>query len=288
MQTLNIIGCGNVGRTLGRLWSESGVFRIRHVLNHTLAGGEAAVRFVGAGRAIERVADLGPADAVMMSTPDDLIEECAKRLAESGTIAEGTVVFHCSGALPSAILEQVSGGKWHCASMHPVKSFAEPSLAVESFAGTYCGIEGHPSARTMLQHACRAIGATPLAIDPRFKTVYHAGSVIACNYLTSLLEVAIRCFEKSGIPAETTVRMIGPLAHGTVDNVARLGTARALTGPIARGERAVVAAQCDALGEWDPEIAALYKALGRIAADLSQRQGAADPVDLQAIRELLE
>jgi len=47
----------------------------------------------------------------------------------------------------------------------------------------------------------------------------------------------------------------------TLDNVFRLGTVQALTGPIARGDHVVVAQQVEALGAWDARIAAIYKQL---------------------------
>ena len=287
MPTLTIIGCGNVGRTLARLWAASDTFDIRQVLNRTRQSGRAAVRFVGAGAAIERIADVQTADAVMICTSDDAIEPVAKRLREAGVVADGTIVFHCSGTLPSAVLDEASAGRWRCASMHPIMSFASPSTAVESVAGTYCSLEGDPAALALLQWACHAVGIRTFKIDPRFKTIYHAGSVVACNYLVAIVEVGIRCFQKAGIPEETAIQLIGPIAHATIDNVGRLGTVRALTGPIARGEREVVAAQCEALLQWEPEMAALYKALGRVAAELSEMQGSADREALLAIRELL-
>jgi predicted short-subunit dehydrogenase-like oxidoreductase (DUF2520 family) len=73
----------------------------------------------------------------------------------------------------------------------------------------------------------------------------------------------------------------------TVDNLVKLGPIRALTGPVARGDVSVVARQTEALGEWDPHIRDLYKALGRVALELSAAQGHADPESLAAIRAML-
>jgi len=79
-----------------------------------------------------------------------------------------------------------------------------------------------------------------------------------------------------------------PLVRGTVDNIFRDGTVQALTGPIARGDCAVVSGQLEALDDWDSEIALVYRALGRIALDLSSRRGGASAGDLAALREMLE
>ncbi len=53
MKTINVIGCGKVGRTLARLGTERGVWEVLWVLNRSLASAAGAVEVVGAGRAAE-------------------------------------------------------------------------------------------------------------------------------------------------------------------------------------------------------------------------------------------
>jgi predicted dinucleotide-binding enzyme len=43
MKSINIIGCGRVGKTLGRAWHSSGVYRVQDVLTRSLASAEQAV-----------------------------------------------------------------------------------------------------------------------------------------------------------------------------------------------------------------------------------------------------
>ena len=73
----------------------------------------------------------------------------------------------------------------------------------------------------------------------------------------------------------------------TLGNVFNLGTVQALTGPIVRGDVAVVAHQVEALGAWNPRIAAIYRQLGSIAVELARAQGKADTDALTAIERLL-
>jgi predicted short-subunit dehydrogenase-like oxidoreductase (DUF2520 family) len=288
VRTLNIIGCGSVGQTLGRLWAAHNVFELRCVLNRSLASGQRAVEFVGSGRAIERHEQLEPADAVMISTRDDAIEPSCRELCRTGVLRPGAVVFHCSGSLPSTVLEPAASHGARLASLHPVKSFAQPEQAVATFAGTYCALEGDAEACAFLRLVLQECGAEVFFVRPEAKTIYHAATVFSCNYLVALLEVALRCFEKADVPRETALRIIEPIVGGTVENVFRLGTVEALTGPIARGEVAVVSEQCQVLGRWDDSVRRIYQALGQIAADLSADQRHAGPEDLAAIREILE
>jgi predicted short-subunit dehydrogenase-like oxidoreductase (DUF2520 family) len=49
-----------------------------------------------------------------------------------------------------------------------------------------------------------------------------------------------------------------PLIRATVENWARLGGERALTGPVARGDARTVAAQRQAIAERAPDLLALF------------------------------
>ena len=52
-----------------------------------------------------------------------------------------------------------------------------------------------------------------------------------------------------------------PLVRATVENWARLGPERALTGPVARGDEATVARQRAAVADAAPELIELFDAL---------------------------
>ncbi len=287
MTTLNIIGCGRLGRALARLWAHSHTFEIGDVFDHTLAKSVAAVAVVGGGRAAGSIAAMRSADVWMLAPPDAQITACCGELAHSSLLEAGNIVFHCSGALPSGDLAPARACGAAVASVHPLKSFADPLAAAASFAGTYCAAEGDAGALAVLRPAFARIGAQVSEIDPGAKTIYHAASVIVCNYLPALIETGLRCYEKSGYARDTALRMMEPLVRETLANVFRLGTVNALTGPIARGDHAVVARQVDALGQWEHRIAAIYRELGAVAAELARAQGAADPAHLTRIERLL-
>jgi predicted short-subunit dehydrogenase-like oxidoreductase (DUF2520 family) len=209
-------------------------------------------------------------------------------IAEAGLLRRGDVVFHCSGSLPSSELDAAVRVGARVASVHPLKSFAEPAEAVRTFVGTPCAAEGDRGALQVLVPAFERIGGRVSEIDPRFKTIYHAASVIVCNYLAALLETGLCCYEKAALDRATATRMIEPIVRETLENVLELGTARALTGPIARGDHAVVASHLSALDAWDARVAAIYRELGLIALDLARERGEADGAALDKIRALLE
>jgi predicted short-subunit dehydrogenase-like oxidoreductase (DUF2520 family) len=131
------------------------------------------------------------------------------------------------------------------------------------------------------------LGAQVAQIDPAGKSLYHAASVLVCNDLTALMEGGLRVYEAAGLDRATAQSMIEPLVRETLDNVFALGTVRALTGPVARGDAAVVAGQLDALAALDPRIAAAYRALNAIALDLARAQGGATAAAFDAVAAAL-
>lgn len=288
MKTLNIIGAGRVGRTLASLWEEKRSFAIQDVLDHTLQGARSATAFIGDGRAVSRLQDMRAANAWMLTPPDSAIASCCEQLAQCGSLSPGDIVFHCSGALGSAVLAPAAARGALVASVHPLKSFADPRDAVNSLTGTYCAAEGDRAALDLLRPAFERIGARVSEIDPQFKTIYHAASVIVCNYLTALLETGLRSYEKSGLTRDAALEIMEPLVRETVDNVFKLGTVKALTGPIARGDHEVVARQLGALSAWDAQIGGLYRELGVAALELARVQGEADAGALAKLTEILK
>ena len=287
MKTLNIIGGGRAGRTLARVFALKGVFSIGDLLDRSPEAGAEAVVFIGSGRTVVALAGMRGADVWMLTPPDDQIIACGKELAASGLLKAGNVVFQCSGAMSSRDLAAAIGGGIAVASVHPLKSFADPALAAQTFDGTYCAAEGDAAALAVLKPAFEVCGARVAEIDPAFKTIYHAASVIVCNYLTALLETGIRSYEKAGFKRDDALHVMEPLVRETLDNIFRLGTVDALTGPIARGDQAVVARQVEALAAWDPRVAAIYKELGMVAVELARAQGEADVTALAAIERTL-
>ncbi|QWV94507.1 DUF2520 domain-containing protein [Geomonas oryzisoli] len=287
MKTFSIIGCGAVGKTLGRLLQQSGAVQIRDILTRAAATAQAAADFIGAGRPVVDFGELERADLYLVASSDDAIAACVEGLCRAQLLDRHTTVCHLSGALGSDVLGGAAAMGAQVASVHPVKSFADPAVCVGDFAGTWCGIEGDREAQEILGTLFRGIGGKVFSIDPRFKTVYHAGSVLVCNYLTALLEAGLRAYQKGGVPRETALQVMEPLVRGTVDNVFRVGTAAALTGPIARGDAGVVGRQLDALEGFDTKLALIYRALGSVALELSRERGQASAAGLSAIEELL-
>jgi predicted short-subunit dehydrogenase-like oxidoreductase (DUF2520 family) len=257
---LNLIGAGHVGRVFGRLFAQHGVFQIGQVLTRSQDSARQAVDFIGAGSAVGAYHQLQAAAVHVLAVGDDQIAPACEALARAVPL-DGSIVFHCSGALASDTLQAARDAGALVASVHPIRSFADPAAVAAQFAGTFCGIEGDAGALAVLMPALQAIGAQPVPIDAAAKTVYHAAAVFASNYLVTVLDAALRAYQAAGIPEAVARQLAQPLAAESMANVFRLGAAAALSGPIARGDLATVARQQQAVSQWDADTGALYQAL---------------------------
>jgi predicted short-subunit dehydrogenase-like oxidoreductase (DUF2520 family) len=258
------------------MWARDGVFEIRDVLTRSRDSAAAAVKFIGAGHAVSRLEEMRGAEVWMIATRDDAIVPSCATLAASGKVTPDDIVFHVSGATPSSDLKPVKDRGALVASVHPIKTFTDAEQAVQTFPGTFCSAEGDPGALEVLRPAFESIGAKVFDIAPEMKPIYHAGGVFACNYLAALIEAALRAHEKAGIPRAASLSALEPLVRETVDAIFEQGPAKALTGPIARGDAVTVKRQLARVREWDVNMGELYRGLGLLAVALAETAGKLD------------
>lgn len=268
--TLNIIGAGRLGKTLAYLLHQSGRVHLQAVCNRSLQSAQYAVDFIRAGQAHDDYAKLPTAAIWLLACSDDQLSACCQQLCQQHAFTGQEVIFHCSGALTAQeVLAPAKSLGLHIASIHPIKSFADPQQSVHTFSGTYCGMEGDKTALQQLTALFEAIGAHLLTIKPEAKTLYHAASVIACNYLVALQELSIQTYEQAGVERELAMQILRPIVRGTVENIFSRGTQDALTGPVARGDSHTVEKQLTALQNWNIDYAEAYRLLGGVATQIA-------------------
>lgn len=275
--TLNLIGCGRVGQTLARLWTQQGTLAVQDVLTTRLDHTQTAVAYVGAGRAVASLASMRTAPVWMLAIPDAQLPAMAQSLADQLHHIPPAMAVHCSGALDSAVLAPLRKIGWHVASAHCILSFANVPDAVQQFPGTPCALEGDRDATTTLRPLFSAIGAQCFDVASADKLRYHAAAVFATNFLPVLQTVAEDLWQATGVPPALIAGLRASLLRNAVDNITRLGPPAALTGPAARGDTAAIARQAQALQADDPLVGAAYQALSALALRIAAQRPATTP-----------
>lgn len=272
MTSFNVIGCGRVGQTLAALLHQHTQAQVQDLYSRSFSSAEQAAQFVGAGKPVAELAHMRAADVWLLSVPDAQVGAAAQALADAqGAQLAGALVFHNSGFLSAAELQPVQALGCHVASAHPVLNFASPETGVRQFAGTLCGLEGDAPALAWLHTALSAIGGRCFEIASADKPLYHAAAVFSSNFTVVLQGIAQDAWQSAGVPPELMRPLTEALLKSTVDNVLAMGPAKALTGPAARGDTAVVQAQGKVVKQWNAPAGDLYALLSQLAAELKRK-----------------
>jgi predicted short-subunit dehydrogenase-like oxidoreductase (DUF2520 family) len=199
--------------------------------------------------------DVGDAAVILLCVPDDSIAEVARALPA------GRLVGHCSGATTLAPLAPNEGF-----SLHPLLTVVGDSSSIR-FTGAGCAIAGTSDhALAVARDLALRLGMRPFAVRDEDRDLYHAAATMASNYLVTLEGAAEQLGRLAGVDREH----LAPLVRAAVENWARLGARRALTGPIVRGDESTVTRQREAIARRAGDLLPLWDCLAGATRDLAQ------------------
>lgn len=283
-----VVGCGKVGTALAIYLNAAG-YRAAGVASISLASAKQTARTIGSDRFGDRPWEITPsAEVVFITTPDGAIADTCEALSRNRGFAPGSVVLHCSGALPSTILSAAKTCGAHIGSMHPLQSFASKDYTANPFQGIIISLEGEDRAIETAASASADLGGTCVTIRTQDKTLYHAAAVTASNYLVALLDLALELIGAAGVPAPDRFAVLKPLIEGTLSNIGAVGIPDALTGPIVRGDVETVTRHIEEIERKTPELLDIYKALGFHTVGVAQARGTLSEAAVRQLKALLE
>lgn len=279
---ISIIGAGRVGQTLGHLARKRG-HEITDVVCRSIRSARAAAKFIGEGapKSVSRM-QLSQTDVILISTPDDAIEEAASIISRQLPGKGRFVAFHTSGAKSSDELRLLSQSQISVASCHPLQTFESAARSVGLIPRTWFCIEGEPRAVRVARRLVRDIGARHFEIETEMKSLYHAAAVMASGGVTALASLSLEMLTRAGLAESKAQQALLPLIEATVANIRQLGPERALTGPVRRGDEGTVRLNMKAISELNREWLEIYRLLARRSLALALRAGA----DRQKIKKL--
>ena len=229
------------------------------------------------------------ADIIFICTPDDAISSVCEELYKKKKNTKKTVI-HFSGSKPLNVLKKAKENGDCIASIHPLKSFASIKEAINTLSKTEYGItyidgEGKETTKKIVD----LLEGNSIYVKDEAKTVYHAAACIASNYLVTLIDYAVYINEKIGIKPQTSTRGLLNLIEGTVENIKKLGTNKALTGPIARGDIGTIEDHLKILNNiLKKKNIKIYSTMGEKTADLAKENKWLDKNTYNKIIKLLQ
>ena len=281
-----VIGAGRLGMTLGRLLVRRG-YAPAGLSCRSLGSARQARAFIGAGEpTTSNVKAAARAALVLLATPDREIAAVASELARARLPWAGRIVAHTSGAVSSAALEPLRRRGARVASIHPLASIATARADVD-FRGTPFAIEGDARAVRVLRRLVLSMGGHPVTIPREAKALYHLIACILSNDLVAFLASGFEGARGLGLGARQASRLYLPLIRGTVENVARLGPVKALTGPVSRGDIPTLRLHVEPLRTLPADVRRLHKILTLRSAGLALQAGTITPEVAARIARLL-
>ena len=241
---VGIVGSGRVGTALAGALREAGV----EVEGPLGRGGRPAGR-----------------DAILLCVPDTEIAAAAEVVT-----AAAPLVGHTSGATPLSALAHAGVEAF---GLHPLQTVAHPGVRFEGAGAAVAG--STPEALAFATALAERLGMTPFEIDDEGRAAYHAAASVASNFLVTLEAAAETIAGGAGLEREQARALLAPLVRQTLENIAQLGPEAALTGPVARGDEATVAAQRAAIEETAPQLLDLFDELVRRTRELAGQEAPA-------------
>jgi predicted short-subunit dehydrogenase-like oxidoreductase (DUF2520 family) len=230
---------------------------------------------------------ISEADIIIISVGDERIREVVDRLVSENRLRPHQVLLHTSGV--NAAADILSAARPHVravGTLHPLVSFADPRAAVDHMQEAAFGIEGDEPARAQAERLVRALGARAVFLDAESLPLYHAGAVLASNYVVALADMAQRLLVTAGVPRKDALPALIPLLTSVVQNLAQVGLPGALTGPVERGDVSSVEQHLRALGAKAPELLELYRLVGRDVLRLAREKSNLEPDTVRRLETL--
>lgn len=285
--SIALIGPGRLGQAVTSLLCQQG-YPITAIVGRDRQRTAEAARFIGAElMATTNLNRCAPADIILIATADDQLATTAAQLSETVTLRKTTLLVHCSGLHPAAVLKQSIENDQPTLAMHPLQTFASGEQGKKCLAGCFFSLEGDADAIEQGQHLVTDLGGQSFIIEGAYKARYHAAACMASNFVTTIIDSAAEVLSQCNPHQEIPVAVLGPLIRTAVENSLTLGTEAALTGPIVRGDDGTINSHIEQLQQFHPHLVGLYKQLGLQTVELAERSNRL-PVDKgQLIAQIL-
>ncbi|GAC1328945.1 MAG: hypothetical protein NVSMB13_16350 [Mycobacteriales bacterium] len=280
---VGVVGVGRVGSVLG-----AALARVEHrvvaVSGVSDASRQRAERMLPGVPLLSVEEVVARATVLLLTVPDDALPDLVEGLAQTGAIRPGQLVIHASGRYGIGVLDPVVRRGALPLALHPVMTFTGSSVDLQRLAGASFGVTSPVELRPVAEALVLEMGAEPVWVAEEARPLYHAALAAGANHLVTLVAASADLLREAGV--DEPGRMLGPLLGAALDNALRTGDA-ALTGPVARGDAATVAAHLRALAAAAPEMVPSYVALARLTADRSLAAGTLAPAAAEALLDVL-
>ena len=272
---IGIVGAGRVGAVLGAALRASG-HQVTAVAAESDASRARAAALLPGVRTDKPTAVARSCDLLLLTVPDDMLENVVVQLAASGALHAGQHVAHTSGRHGLAVLAAAREVGARPLALHPAMTFTGTDLDLGRLPGCAFGVTTDAADTAALaQRLVDDLDGRLVAVPEDRRALYHAGLAHGANHLVTLVTQAMGLLRESG--ADDPAATLRPLLTAALDNALSMGDA-ALTGPIVRGDVETVRSHLEVMARTQPSTLPSYVALARATANTAVLDGRLLPI----------
>jgi predicted short-subunit dehydrogenase-like oxidoreductase (DUF2520 family) len=281
---VGVIGAGRVGAVLAAALRARG-----HEIVSVAGESDASLRRVAdllPGVPVAKPTAVGRAcDVLLLTVPDDMLDNVVSQLAASGALHAGQFVVHTSGSHGLQVLEPAVRVGARPVAMHPAMTFTGTARDLERLPACVFGVTAGSQERDWAGALVAELGGELMWVPEERRSLYHAGLAHGANHLVTLVSQAMELLGAAG--ADDPAGVLRPLLVAALDNALAEGDS-ALTGPIVRGDVNTVRAHLAEIADSAPDTLPSYVALARATLDRVVTDGRVLPIRAAAIHRVLD
>ncbi|MGY2873004.1 putative short-subunit dehydrogenase-like oxidoreductase (DUF2520 family) [Marmoricola sp. URHA0025 HA25] len=284
MARIGVVGAGRVGAVLSAALRTAGHEVVAAAGESTASRDRIDALLPGVRRA--KPTDVARScDLLLLTVPDDMLENVVTTMVGARAIRPGQVVCHTSGRHGLAVLRAATEIGAVPLALHPAMTFTGTAVDLDRLSGCVFGVTAREQDRTFAESLVADMRGVPMWVPEDKRTLYHAGLAHGANHLVTLVAQAMELLAASG--AEDPAATLRPLLTAALDNALESGDA-ALTGPIVRGDVNTVAAHLTEISRTAPATIPSYVAMAKATADRAVLDGRLLPIRAAKIVRLLD
>jgi predicted short-subunit dehydrogenase-like oxidoreductase (DUF2520 family) len=170
-----------------------------------------------------------------LTVPDSEIEKTARALSRLNFDFQDSLFIHVSGALNIDELASLKKKKADTASFHIMQTF--PSKKIVDTKNCSVAIEAeNKKVKNFLNKLAENLKLKAFYLKPDKKIYYHLAGVFASNFLVGNLSASQIMFKITKAEKTDFFSIIDSTVNSTLRNIRNAGPAKALSGPVERGD----------------------------------------------------
>lgn len=263
---VGFIGAGKVGFSLGKYLKTGGVTVTGYYSRNPDSAKEAA-EFTGTRYYKDLASITEDSDTLFITVADGAIGDVWGKLCNLSI--KNKNICHCSGSISSTVFFNAENMGAYTYSVHPIYAISDKYHSHAGLKEAFFSIEGSSEHIEEISECFIRLENRVVIINTEKKALYHCAAVMVSNQMIALADLGAEMLTECGFNRGEAEKALAPLIEGNAKAIGTVGPARALTGPVERGDTDTVKKHLAVLNE---ERTTIYKALSSRLVKIAEKK----------------